>query len=157
MHEGRRCGVLFDVGHGGISLRWDVAARSLDEGFVPDSISTDLHAGSMNAGMKNMSSVISKFLSLGISLSQVVEASTWRPAQLLHRPDLGHLSPGACADVAVLKIEHGSFGFIDSCNFCRESSVRLGAEVTLRSGDIAWDLNGRAAQPWQTSGVATTG
>ena len=77
----------------------------MKEGFVPDSISTDLHIGSMNAGMKDMTNVMSKFLALGQPLAEVVRWSTWNPAREIKQEGLGHLSVGAGADVAVLRLE----------------------------------------------------
>ena len=72
--EGRKRGVIFDVGHGGGSFLWRIAVPAIKEGFVPDSISTDLHIGSMNAGMKDMLNVMGKFLALGMSLDEVIAA-----------------------------------------------------------------------------------
>src|SRR3989475_8208101 len=112
--EGRKRGVIFDVGHGGGSFAWRIAAPAVKEGFVPDSISTDLHIGSMNAGMKDMLNVMSKFLALGQPLAEVVRWSTWNPAREIKQEGLGHLSVGAGADVAVLRLEGGRFGFVDS-------------------------------------------
>ena len=68
----------------------------MKEGFLPDSISTDLHIGSMNSGMKDMLNVMDKFLAMGMSLDDVVLRSTWNPAREIRREDLGHLSVG-CA------------------------------------------------------------
>ncbi len=82
-------------------------------GFVPDSISTDLHIGSMNAGMKDMLNVMGKFLAMGMPLPEVIARSTWNPAREIKQDGLGHLSPGAVADIAVLRLEKGQFGFID--------------------------------------------
>src|SRR5690606_17034132 len=113
MVEGRKRGIFFDVGHGGASFRFDAAVPMLKAGFVPDSISTDLHGGSMNTAMKGMINLMGKFMAMGMSLDDVIRRSTWNPAREIKREDLGHLSVGAPADIAVLKIEEGSFGFID--------------------------------------------
>jgi len=112
--EGRKRGVIFDVGHGGGSFAWRIAVPAIKEGFVPDSISTDLHVGSMNAGMKDQLNVMSKFLAMGLSLDDVVKQSTWNPAHEIKQEGLGNLSVGAGADVAVLRLESGDFGFVDS-------------------------------------------
>src|SRR3989475_211427 len=101
--EGRKRGVIFDVGHGGGSFAWRIAAPAVKEGFVPDSISTDLHIGSMNAGMKGMTNVMSKFLALGQPLAEVVRWSTWNPAREVKQKGLGHLSVGAGGDGAGLR------------------------------------------------------
>src|SRR6202022_1951588 len=110
---GRKRGVIFDVGHGGGSFAWRIAVPAIKEGFLPDSISTDLHVGSMNGGMKDMLNVMSKFLAMGLPLDDVVAQSTWNPAREIHHEELGNLSVGAPADVAVLKLETGAFGFTD--------------------------------------------
>src|SRR5262245_38305793 len=83
--EGRKRGVIFDVGHGGGSFAWRIAVPAVKEGFLPDSISTDLHTGSMNAGMKDMLNVMSKFLALGLSLEAVVRRATSNPAREIHQ------------------------------------------------------------------------
>ena len=94
MWAGRKRGVLFDVGHGGGSFSWGVAVPAIQEGFLPDTISTDLHIGSMNAGMKDQLNVMSKFLALGLSLEDVIARSTWNPARTVKHEELGHLSLG---------------------------------------------------------------
>src|SRR6185436_10798633 len=114
MREGRKRGVLFDVGHGGGSFAWRIAAPAMQEKFTPDTISTDLHIGSMNAGMKDMLNVMSKFLAMGMSVDDVVARATWNAAKAIHQDALGHLSVGAPADIAVLRLEKGRFGFVDS-------------------------------------------
>ena len=100
-------------GHGGGSFLWRQAVPAMKQGFIPDSISTDLHIGSMNAGMKDMLNVMSKFLNMGMSLDDVILRSTWNPAREIQREELGHLSVGAPADVAVLRLREGDFGFVD--------------------------------------------
>src|SRR5213594_3138428 len=111
--EGRKRGVIFDVGHGGGSFLWRIAVPAIKEGFLPDSISTDLHIGSMNAGMKDMLNAMDKFLAMGLSLDDVVLRSTWNPAKEIGQQQLGNLSVGAPADIAVLALEKGNFGFVD--------------------------------------------
>jgi dihydroorotase len=81
LFAGRKRGVIFDVGHGGGSFLWRIAVPAIKEGFLPDSISTDLHIGSMNAGMKDLLNVMSKFLAMGLSLDAVIARSTWNPAR----------------------------------------------------------------------------
>src|SRR5437868_12191619 len=99
MIEGRKRGGIFDVGHGGGSFLWRVAVPMMKKGFVPDSISTDLHTGSMNTGMKSMLNVMSKMMAIGEPLPRVIEQSTWHPAQEVKREELGNLSVGAIADI----------------------------------------------------------
>ena len=142
---GRKRGVIFDVGHGGGSFAWRIAVPAMKEKFVPDSISTDLHIGSMNAGMKDMLNVMSKFLAMGMPLDEVIQRSTWHPAREIKQDALGHLSVGAGADVAVLRLEKGSFGFVDSFGGRMKGTERLSCELTLRDGKVVYDLNGISA------------
>jgi len=123
---------------------------ALKEGFVPDSISTDLHISSMNAGMKDMLNVMSKFLALGLSLDDVVRRSTWNPAREIRHEELGNLSVGAIADVAVLRLETGRFGFVDSFGGKKTGTQKLVCELTLRDGKVIYDLNGIARPAWET-------
>ncbi|MBL8175863.1 MAG: amidohydrolase/deacetylase family metallohydrolase [Bryobacterales bacterium] len=150
MFAGRKRGVIFDAGHGAGSFYWYVAVAAVQQGFLPDSISTDLHSGSMNAGMKDMANTMSKMLNLGARMDQVVAMSTWNPAKEIKRTDLGHLSVGAEADVAVLRIDRGSFGFLDSAGAVNAGTQNIAAELTLRKGKVVWDLNGRAAANWKS-------
>ena len=110
----RKRGIIFDVGHGGGSFLYRQAVPALQQGFAPDVISTDLHTGSMNAGMKDILNVMSKLLNLGMTLPDVIKANTSKAASVIKRPDLGQLSAGAEADIAVLSLRRGTFGFIDS-------------------------------------------
>jgi len=148
--EGRKRGVIFDVGHGGGSFLWRVAVPLLKSGFLPDSISTDLHIGSMNTGMKDMLNVMDKFLAMGMKLDDVILRSTWNPAREIKREELGHLSPGALADIAVLRLQKGNFGFIDMYGARMNGSQKLICELTLRGGKVVYDLNGIARPDWTT-------
>jgi len=145
---GRRRGVLFDVGHGGGSFAWRVAVPIVGEGILPDTISTDLHAGSMNNGMKDMLNVMSKFLALGLTLNEVIERSTWNAARAIKQEQLGHLSVGAVADIAVLRVEKGEFGFLDVYSARLKGKERLACEMTLREGKLVYDLNGLGRPDW---------
>jgi len=149
MPAGRKRGVIFDLGHGAGSFYWYVAVPAYAAGFYPDSISTDLHTGSMNAGMKDFTNTMSKVLNLGSSLADVVRMSTWNPAREIKRPQLGNLDVGTEADIAVLRLDHGSFGFVDSAGARRAGNQLLTCEMTLRAGKVMWDLNGRASQDWE--------
>lgn len=145
--EARKRGVIFDAGHGGGSFVWRQAEPATRQGFFPDSISTDLHIHSMNAGMKDMVNVMSKFLNLNMPRADIVKASTWTPAKIIGREELGHLTVGAGADVAVLRYEVGSYGFLDVENKSMRGVQRFSCEMTVRDGKVVWDLNGRAGDP----------
>src|SRR5215218_1851404 len=150
LFAGRARGVIFDVGHGGGSFLWRVAVPAIQARFLPDSISTDLHVGSMNAGMKDMLNVMSKFLTLKVPLDEVVRRAAWNPAREVKQDSLGHLSVGAVADVAVLRLEHGAFGFVDSFGARLQGTERLICELTLREGKVVYDLNGMTTPDWIT-------
>jgi len=150
MVTGRKRGIFFDVGHGGGSFYWNIAVPMVKQGFAPDSISTDLHTGSMNAGMKDMPNVMSKMLNLGMPLQDVVRMSTWAPAQEIKRPQLGNLSEGTEADITLLSVQKGKFGFIDSAGARMGGDQMIVAEVTIRKGAVVWDRLGWAAPDWQT-------
>jgi dihydroorotase len=150
MVEGRRRGILFDVGHGGASFRYSAAIPMMKAGFLPDSISTDLHTSSMNSAMKGMLNLMGKFMAMGVPLTDVIRMSTWHPARQITREDLGHLSVGAPADVAVLRVEQGRFGFVDPVGGRLDGTQRLECELTVRDGKVVYDLNGLIADPWDT-------
>lgn len=151
LFEAKKRGVIFDVGHGEGSFQWRQAVPAVRQGFLPDSISTDLHVGSMNAGMKDMLNVMSKFLNLGMSIDDVILRSTWNPAREIHHEELGHLTVGAGADIAVLRLVKGDFGFLDSAGRRMNGNQRLVAELTIHDGRVVWNLNGLAADDWQTA------
>lgn len=147
-------GIIMDVGHGAGSFRWNVAVAALDQGMRPQTISTDLHTGSMYRAMKNQLNVMSKLLNLGMSLDEVIEASTWKPAQVVQIDEsLGHLSVGALADVAILRIHKGEFGFTDVAGTRLDGEIKLECELTVLGGEVVWDLNGRASPSWKEADV----
>jgi dihydroorotase len=152
LFEARKRGVIFDVGHGGGSFLFRQAVPAVHQGWLPDSISTDLHITSMNAGMKSMLNVMSKFLNIGMTLDDVIGRSTWNPAREIHQEQYGNLSVGALADVAVLRLEHGDFGFVDVNGARMRGNQKLICELTVRDGKVVWDLNGITREDWDKLG-----
>jgi dihydroorotase len=152
LFEARKRGVLFDVGHGGAAFEFRQAVPAVKQGFPPDSISTDVHSGSLNAGMKDQLNVMSKFLNMGMPLEEVILRSTWNPARIIHREELGQLSPGALADIAVLRVEKGQFAFVDSWGARMDGTQRLAGELTVASGRVVYDMNGRTRDRWDQLG-----
>jgi dihydroorotase len=142
-------GIVFDVGHGGGAFSWRQAVPAARQGFWPNVISTDLHAESMNGGMKDLSNLLSKFMALGLSLQEAVLRATWNPAQVINRADLGNLDIGADADIAVFSVRKGNFGFLDVRKTSLQGREKLETELTLRAGKIVWDLNGISAVGWE--------
>ncbi|MGV3685219.1 MAG: amidohydrolase/deacetylase family metallohydrolase [Daejeonella sp.] len=146
--EARNKGVLFDVGHGGAGFWFSQAIPAVKQGFLPDSFGMDLHRFSMNSGMKDMLDIMSKFLAMGMSVNDIIARATWLPAKSIQQFGLGHLSEGAVADIAILNIEKGNFGFIDSAGFKLGGDQKFQAVLTIRDGKVVWDLNGIAAREY---------
>lgn len=149
----RRRGVKFDVGHGAGSFYFRQAEPLVRQGFWPDSISTDLHANSHHGAMIDMVTVMSKFLAMGVPLKEVIRQSTSNPAAQIKRPQLGQIAAGAEADLALLRVDQGEFGYVDVRGGRIEGSQRLGCEMTIRAGSIVFDYNGRAGTPWREAGI----
>ena len=147
--DAQKRGVILDVGHGGGSFTFEQAIPAIKQGLKPNSISTDLHTGSMNAGMKDMINVMSKLLNCGLTLNEVVTASTWKPAQIINKKDLGNLGVGSPADVAILSLDQGRFGFTDVQGFKINGDKKLTCQATILNGDVVWDLNGLAAKAYK--------
>jgi dihydroorotase len=146
--KAQKRGIVFDVGHGGGSFLFEQAVPAIQQGLKPDVISTDLHTGSMNGGMKNINNVMSKFLNMGLSIQEVIAATTSQPAKYIQRKDLGHLSVGGLADVTLINIRKGDFGFIDTRGKRMKGNQKLECELTLRDGKVVYDLNGLASSDW---------
>jgi dihydroorotase len=149
MFEARKRGVIFDVGHGAGSFWFRNAARAIEGGFGPDSISTDLHTGNVHWAVVDMLTVMNKILNLGMPLHEVIYRSTVTPANEIGHPELGHLTPGACADVAVLDLREGEFGYFDNGLAKITGSKKLEALMTIRAGNIVYDINGLSMPRWQ--------
>ncbi|HVW75090.1 MAG TPA: amidohydrolase/deacetylase family metallohydrolase [Rhizomicrobium sp.] len=146
--EGRARGIYFDTGTGAGSFKWSLAVPMIKQGFKPDSISTDLHADSMNGATKDILNVASKLMAIGLTLQEVVADMTAHPAHEIKRDDLGNLSVGSVADVAVLSLQKGHFGFTDMVNTRVDGSQKLVDELTIKDGRIVYDLNGLEALAW---------
>jgi dihydroorotase len=142
--EAQKRGIIFDVGYGGASFNYTQAIPALKAGLFPNTISTDLHTGSMNSSMKDQLSVMSKFMNLGMPLFDVIKASTWKPAQVINRTNLGHLTEGAEADIAILNIRKGNFGFYDKTGYKVNGTEKFECELTIKGGKVVYDLNGLA-------------
>jgi dihydroorotase len=147
MAEARARGVIFDVGHGSGSFWFRNAVPAEKQGFIPDSISTDLHTG--NYTVVSMNNVMSKFLAMGVPLDDVIRRSTVNPATEIHRAELGTLSIGKDADIAVLELLKGRFGYIDCGVAKMDGNVRLTTRMTIRAGRILYDPSGLSMVEWE--------
>jgi len=152
MIEARKRGVLFDVGHGGGSFLWPVATKAIQQGFLPDTISTDLHSSSILMQQSDMPNVMSKMMLLGMSLEDIILRSTVNPAKEIGRyPELGTLGAGRTADIAVLENQSGVFAFKDSWPAKKLGTHRLNCILTIRDGHVVYDRDGRTFPAWSAT------
>jgi len=142
MREARKKGIHFDLGHGAASFWYRAAMPAIADRFPPDSISTDLHMGNINGHVHSMLDTMSKCLAMGMSLQEVIYRSTVTPARAIHRPQLGSLTPGSEADIAILGVLEGNFYYRDCGWACIEAQHRLECAITLRAGEVVWDRHG---------------
>jgi dihydroorotase len=151
LFQARERGVIFDLGHGAGSFWFRNAIPAIRQGFVPDSISTDLHTGSINGPVFDMATTMSKVLAMGLTLDDVIARSTVAPAREIGRRELGTLGVGAEADVAVFAIDEGAFSFVDCGKTRLEGNRRLRCVLTLRAGEIVYNPEGMGLPTWETS------
>lgn len=149
MYKARSRGVLFDMGHGAGSFWFRNAVPAFQEGFFPDSISTDLHMGNINGPVVNMTTTMSKCLSMGMSLYETIARSTVIPAKMINRPELGTLKPGTEADIAVLRYIEGEFGFTDCGGAKMVGNCKIECVLTIRAGKIVYDPTGLSMPHWK--------
>lgn len=140
--DAQKRGIVFDVGYGGISFAYSQAIPALQQGFYPNSISTDMNKGAINGAMKDLLTVMSKFMAMGMDLQTVIKLTTLNPAKEIKREDLGSLSVGSDADIAIFNVRQGKFGFFDYTGFKMDADKKLECELTLRAGKIVYNLNG---------------
>ena len=152
VRQARQRGIVFDTGHGNGSFWFRIAVPAMAQNFPPDTISTDLHKASRMLPNATMPITMSKFLNLGLPLQEVVYRSTYRAAEVIRHPELGHLSVGTEADLAAFALYEGDFAFVDSGRARMRGRKKLECELTLRAGQVVWDLNGRSLVDWDKAG-----
>lgn len=157
LFEARDRGIIFDVGHGAGSFWFRNAVPAMQNGFIPDSISTDLHVSNVHGVVIDMQTTMNKILNIGMPLQEVIYRSTVTPANEIGHPELGNLSVGAEADVAVFKLEHGEFGFMDCGRAKLVGDKKLECMLTLRAGEIVFDPNAMSVPVWQEAPAAYWG
>jgi dihydroorotase len=144
MWEARKRGVLFDLGHGAGGFLWPVARAAVSQGFLPDTLGTDLHPSSILLLQASVPNAISKLMNLGMSLQDGILRATVNPAKAIGRfPELGTLSEGATADVAVFALDTGVFSFIDSMRKKLTGTKKVECIMTLRGGEVVFDRDAR--------------
>lgn len=151
MQEARDRGIWFDLGHGAASFWYRNGARAIAQGFVPDSISTDLHMGNIRGPVISMLDTMTKCIGMGMPLEEVIYRSTVTPAKAINRPELGTLSVGSEADVAVLEYKRGEFTLQD-CGYTRiDVDGKLEGVMTLRAGKIEYERDGLSVPKWENA------
>lgn len=149
LRKERERGVHFDVGHGSGSFWFRQAVPCFEQDFWPDTISTDLHHQNVTGPAIDLLYVASKFLAMGMPLAQVLYRVTRAPALTLSRPELGTLADGACADLAVLRVREGRFGYLDCGGARLEGEGKLECVATVRAGEVLFDPEARSAPDWR--------
>jgi dihydroorotase len=141
-------GLILDIGHGTGSFSFETAERMLDQGILPDVISTDIHQLAIQGPMFDLPTTLSKFLLLGMTIEQVIERATSTPAAAMRKPEFGSLKPGSAADVALFAIEEGDFTFQDIHMNERKGRQRLVNTLTLIDGVELPRLEERPLHVW---------
>ncbi|HEV7215930.1 MAG TPA: amidohydrolase/deacetylase family metallohydrolase [Chloroflexota bacterium] len=150
MRQARERGIIFDLGHGAASFWYRNAMPAIEQGFLPDSISTDLHTGNVNGPVFDMLTTMNKCLNMGISLEGVIARSTWAPAQEIGHPELGSLSAGNVADITVFRLqENGVFPLVDCGKATLVGDRALQCLLTLRAGEAVYNPTGLGLPEWQ--------
>ncbi len=148
MYQARERGIIFDLGHGAGSFWFRNAVPAIKQGFIPDSISTDLHTGNVNGVVIDMLTTMNKVLNMGVPLADVIAQSTVAPAREIGHPELGHLGVGADADVAVFALDQGTFSYVD-CGWAKLTGTqRLRCLLTLRAGKTVYNPEGLGYPEW---------
>lgn len=132
----RQRGILFDVGHGMGSMSFATARVMLANGFLPDTISSDVHALCIDGPAFDLATTLSKFLCLGMPLPDVVQAATHNAARALQRPEIGTLKPGSVGDATILSLETGDFDYVDSTGEHLRGQHRLKANAVVIAGKL---------------------
>jgi dihydroorotase len=152
--QARERGVLFDLGHGAASFWFRNAVPAIEQGFPPDSISTDLHLGSLNGAALDTLHTVSKCIAMGMPLPEAIERTTVTPARAIRRPELGTLSEGAEADVAVLRWVDRPRGYADCGGARLDGPGELECALTLRAGKVVWNPTGLGMPAWREAPAA---
>ena len=149
MFEARERGIVFDLGHGAGSFWFRNAAPAIEQNLIPDTISTDLHMRNVNGPVVDMITTMSKIMALGVPLMDVIRRSTINPARVIRRPELGTLSVGSVADVAVFELRRGRFGYTDCGRAKMVGDVKLENRMTIRAGRVVYDPEGLSMVNWR--------
>ena len=152
--QAKERGILFDLGHGSGSFWYRNAIPAFKQGYLPDTLSTDLYMNNITGPVFGLTHIMSKYLSIGMELIEVIRRVTINPAKIIGCDDIGRLSVGSTADVAALKILDGDFGFPDAGGARMRGNKRIECAMTIRKGEIVYDPDARALPDWETAPAA---
>ncbi|MBT4484691.1 MAG: amidohydrolase/deacetylase family metallohydrolase [Candidatus Latescibacteria bacterium] len=147
--KAQKRGFIFDTGHGAGSFVWRNVIPAIEQGFISDTISTDLHGKNTNGPVINMIHVMSKYVASGVPLERVIEMSTIKPARVINHPELGNLSAGASADIAVFDQLKGDFEYTDTSGAKERGNKKLMNMMTLSGGKVEFDPYGLSVPYWK--------
>jgi dihydroorotase len=142
--EARRRGIIFDIGHGMGSFAFSTGRAMLANGFMPDCISSDVHALCIDGPAFDLLTTMSKFVCLGMPLVEVIRSATENPAKALQRPDLGSFKQGSAGDASIIEVEDGVFDYVDSTGEILKGRTRIAPRALVINGEL-WHRNGETS------------
>lgn len=149
MFQARERGIIFDLGHGACSFWFRNAVPSLKQGFYPDTITTDLYIDNVFGPVFGMDNVMSKYLCMGMSFEEIIFRTTQRPAQIIHHTELGTLSTGSCADIALFRIREGNFSYADGGRARIDGDRKIECAGTFRAGELVYNPDAMGMPKWE--------
>ncbi|MFR8313063.1 MAG: amidohydrolase family protein [Ruminococcus sp.] len=153
MLDARARGTIFDLGHGAGSFWFRNAIPAYEQGFYPDTLSTDLYLHNVNGPAFGLLNIMSKYLNIGMPIEEVLYRTTARPAEVIGHTELGKLEVGMEADIAVLKLHEGKFGFADSGNARMDGKYKLECILTVRNGELVYNPMAYGMPDWKNARV----
>ena len=142
---------IFDLGHGAGSFWFRNAIPAYEQGFYPDTLSTDLYLHNVNGPAFGLLNIMSKYLNIGMPIEEVLYRTTARPAEVIGHTELGKLEVGMEADIAVLKLHEGKFGFADSGNARMDGKYKLECILTVRNGELVYNPMAYGMPDWKNA------
>ena len=149
--QAKKRGILFDLGHGSGSFWFRNAIPSFKQGYLPDTLSTDLYMNNVAGPVFGLVHILSKYLSMGMELMEIIRRVTIGPADIIGCEEIGRLAVGKPADIAVLKELTGDFAFPDCGGARMRGNKRLECAMTLKDGKVVYDPDARTLPDWETA------
>lgn len=151
LFEARKRGVKFDLGHGNCSFWFRNAVPAVQQGHMPHTLTTDLYWDNIAGPAIGLTNIMGKFLAMGMPFMEVLRRVTIAPGELLDHPEFGQMELGITADIAVLRLRKGHFGFADGGRARLNGTQRVECAMTLREGTVVYDPDARSMPEWETA------